>query len=68
MAAHAYYDQTMPLAKAKTTLSGLGAKLNPNRSTPDAYVYSMRGGGEAMVERVGGGDVRVRMYKGKCPC
>jgi hypothetical protein len=68
MAAHAYYDQMMPLAKAKQTLTGIGAKLNGNRSTTEAYVYSLRGGGEAMVEKAGSGDVRVRMYKGKCPC
>lgn len=66
--AHAYYDQTMALAKAKTTLSGLGAKQDAARSTKAAYVYKINGGGEAMVEPAGSGQVRVRMYKGKCPC
>lgn len=66
--AHAYYDQKMPLAKAKTTLAGLGAKQDAARSTASAYVYKLAGGGEAMVESAGSGQVRVRMFKGKCPC
>lgn len=65
--AHAYYDQVMTLTKAKQVLSGVGATQDKSRSTPDAYVYKIRGGGEAMVENNGSG-VRVRMYKGKCPC
>lgn len=66
--AHAYFDQTMSTAKAKTTLAGVGAKQDAARSTKAAYVYKLQGGGEAMVESAGSGQVRVRMFKGKCPC
>lgn len=66
--AHAYYDQVMTLGKAKQMLSQLGATQDKARSTTDKYVYKIRGGGEAMVESEGGSNMRVRMYKGKCPC
>ena len=30
--------------------------------------FKIAGGGEAMVEGAGAGKVRVRLFKGKCPC
>lgn len=68
MAAHAYYDQTMTAAAAKAQLTTLAAKLVAGRSKPGTKVYAIRGGGEAMVEALDGGKMRVRLYAGKCPC
>ena len=68
MAAHAYYDSTMTAAATKAQLSQLGAKKNAGRSKPGTTVYSINGGGEAMVEATAGGKMRVRLYAGKCPC
>lgn len=68
MAAHAYYDKTLVTADAREQLTALGAKKNAARSKPGTTVYSIKGGGEAMVETVAGGKLRVRLYAGKCPC
>lgn len=68
MSAHAYYDKTLVSADVKDTLTNLGAKKNAARSKPGTTVYSIKGGGEAMVEALNGGRMRVRLYAGKCPC
>lgn len=68
MAAHAYFDKTYSTADAKAQLTALSAKKNASRSKPGTTVYSIAGGGEAMVEAVSGGKMRVRLYAGKCPC
>lgn len=68
MAAHAYYDKTLSSADAREQLTSLGAKKNTARSKPGTTVYSIKGGGEAMVEAVAGGKMRMRLYAGKCPC
>lgn len=66
--AHAYYDRTMAVAAAKMELGRLSAMKDSKRSKDGTFVYRISGGGEAMVEDRGGGTVRVRLYKGKCPC
>ena len=48
--AHAYFDETMPLEKAKQMLSGQAAKQDKARSTATKFVYVLRNG-EALVER-----------------
>lgn len=68
MSAHAYYDKTLVPADVKETLAGLGARKNAARSKAGTTVYSIKGGGEAMVEALAGGKLRVRLYAGKCPC
>lgn len=67
MASKPYYDQTLSASETKRTLTQLKAKPS-SRSTATASVYSIAGGGEAMVERAGAGTFRVRLYKGQCPC
>lgn len=68
MAAHAYFDKTYTAADAKSQLTALSAKKNAARSKAGTTVYSIAGGGEAMVEALAGGKMRVRLYAGKCPC
>lgn len=68
MAAHAYYDRTLPTTEAKEALSKLRPTMDPRRSTKERVVYKLAGGGEAMVESAGSGTLRVRMYRGACPC
>jgi hypothetical protein len=64
----AYYDRTMASAMAKLELSKLDAVKDTRRSKDGTYVFKIAGGGEAMVEGAGAGKVRVRLFKGKCPC
>lgn len=68
MATKPYYDQMLTASDLKRTLTQLNAKYAAARSTPAASVYTVAGGGEAMVERASGGKLRLRLYKGKCPC
>lgn len=68
MATKPYYDQMLTASDLKRTLTQLNAKYAAARSTPEASVYTVAGGGEAMVERAAGGKLRLRLYKGKCPC
>ena len=67
MAAQAYFDKTLSKEAAASLLTQIGAKAAPGRSQPGKKVYTINGGGEAMVEVVGG-QYRVRCYKGQCPC
>ncbi len=64
----AYYDRTMAPAAAKLELSKLDAVKDARRSKEGTFVFKITGGGEAMVEGAGAGKVRVRLFKGKCPC
>lgn len=68
MAAHAYFDKTFAAADARQQLTDLSARKNAARSKPGTTVYSIKGGGEAMVEALAGGKLRIRLYAGKCPC
>lgn len=62
-----YYDQKLSKDAAKALLAKIHAEKDAGRSTADALVYKIDGGGEAMVTADPKGS-RVRLYKGVCPC
>lgn len=63
----AYYDQTLTKESAAKLLKSLEAKKDARRSKATVYVYTIQGGGEAMVEEKAA-KFRVRLFKGACPC
>lgn len=67
MASTPYFDRVMTRDAAKQTLKQAGAVHNPARSQPGIMVYTLKGGGEGMVE-VQGDKLRVRLFKGRCAC
>lgn len=68
MATTAYFDKVLSKEEATRQLKKLSATLNSARSKPGvAKVFTISGGGEAMVTAEGSG-YRLQLYAGACPC
>jgi len=65
----AYYDKKLSKAEALQQLKKLGAVPNAARSKSGvAKVFTINGGGEAMVTVDAAGLYRLQLYAGACPC
>lgn len=63
-----YYRRELSQKHMETLLAQVHALLLPSRGKLGRVVYSIDGGGEAMVTKQASGTLLVELFKGKCPC